>query len=225
MPALAAVAKALKFVPIVEVAKIKGCVLVMLALVPLVSATVPLRLLAAPWVVKSIALPAFSVVVPGTVSAPLWLMMPPAVTFRLPLLFKVRAGKAIFALALLKFSVKLRRLVSALRLVGMLAAAAILVRLKSCTALKVAPLLNVIALFRLFAWSRMMSAPAVFSVRVKRPVAAAACVSAPTCVKLPLAVRFKSPVPTEEVPSVSAPLLTSDTVLLPVLLKETAPLK
>lgn len=66
---------------------------------------------------------------------------------------------------------------------------------------------------------------ALFCVKVKRPVAAAACVIAPIWVMLPLAVKFKSPVPTEEVPRLKAPPLTTETVLLPVLLKDTAPAK
>ena len=66
---------------------------------------------------------------------------------------------------------------------------------------------------------------AVFSVSVKTPVAEAACVIAPVCVILPLAVRFKSPVPTEELPRIKAPPFTSETSLLPELLRETAPVK
>jgi len=131
MPALAAVAMAVKFVPIVEVAKFNIWVLVMVAVVPLVKATLPVKLLLLPLVVKSIAVPAFRVVVPGTTTAPVSLMAAPAVRERFPLLFKVTAGKTIFAAALLKLSVKLRKAVSAPRWVGAAAAALIFVRLKS----------------------------------------------------------------------------------------------
>jgi len=51
--------------------KINACVLVSVAEVPLVKATAPVKLLPLPLVVKSIAVPAFKVVVPGTVTAPL----------------------------------------------------------------------------------------------------------------------------------------------------------
>jgi len=131
MPALAAVAIAVKFVPIFEAAKFKVLVLVMVAVVPLVKATLPVKLLLLPLVVKSIAVPAFRVVVPGTTTAPVSLMAAPAVRERFPLLFKVTAGKTIFAAALLKLSVKLRKAVREPRLVGAAAAALLLVRLKS----------------------------------------------------------------------------------------------
>lgn len=51
-------------------AKFSSCVLVMLADVPLVKATLPVKLLLAPLAVKSIEVPAFKVVVPGTLRAP-----------------------------------------------------------------------------------------------------------------------------------------------------------
>ena len=70
MPAPAAVAIAVKFVPIVDAAKFKVLVLVMLVDVPLERLTTPVKLLAAPLVVKSIDPPAFNVVVPGTVIVP-----------------------------------------------------------------------------------------------------------------------------------------------------------
>src|ERR1700722_8103968 len=99
MPAPTAVATAVKLLPIVEAAKFKVLVLVMLAVVPLVSATLPVKLLAVPLVVKSIEVPAFKVVVPGTVTVPASLMAAPAVKERLPLLVKVMAGRAMFAAA------------------------------------------------------------------------------------------------------------------------------
>ena len=70
MPALAAVAMAVKFVPMLETAKFKVLVSVIVAVVPLVKATLPVRLLLAPLVLKSIEVPALSVVVPGTVTVP-----------------------------------------------------------------------------------------------------------------------------------------------------------
>ena len=62
---------AVKLLPIVEAAKFKAWVLVMLAVVPLLKVTVPVKLLLLPLVVKSIEVPAFSVVVPGTMTVPL----------------------------------------------------------------------------------------------------------------------------------------------------------
>ena len=149
MPALAAVAIAVRLVPIFEAAKFKVLVLVMVAVVPLVKATFPVKLLLPPLVVKSIEVPAFKVVVPGTTTVPPSLIAAPAVKERLPPLFRVTAGRAMFAAALLKLSVKLRRLLKEARLVGSEAEALLLVRLKSCTLPKVPP--KVIAPLRLFA--------------------------------------------------------------------------
>ena len=70
MPALAAVAIAVKFVPMFEIAKFKGLVSVIVAVLPLVKATLPVKLLLVPLVVRSMEVPAFKVVVPGTVSVP-----------------------------------------------------------------------------------------------------------------------------------------------------------
>ena len=70
IPALAAVAIAVKLVPMLEAAKFRVLVSVIVAVVPLVKATLPVRLLLAPFVVRSIEVPAFKVVVPGTVSVP-----------------------------------------------------------------------------------------------------------------------------------------------------------
>ena len=103
----------------------------MVAVVPLVKATLPVKLLLPPLVVKSIDVPAFKVVVPGTVTVPASVIAAPAVSERLPLLVKVILGTAIFAAALLKFKVKLRRLLSEERLLGTEAEALVLVRLKS----------------------------------------------------------------------------------------------
>src|SRR5579864_5482467 len=64
-----------------------------------------------------------------------------------------------------------------------------------------------------------------FSVSVKTPVAEAAWVMAPVSVILPLAVRLRLPVPTEEAPRLKAEPLTRETLLLPELLRETAPVK
>src|SRR5690348_12745679 len=100
---------AMKFVPMVEVAKCKGWVFVIVVVVPLTKAAVPVRLLLLPFVVKSIEVPAFKVVVPGTTTEPVWLIAAPAAKDKLPLLFRVRVGKIIFAEALLKFTVKLRK--------------------------------------------------------------------------------------------------------------------
>ena len=151
MPALAAVATAVKFVPMLEAAKFKVLVSVIMAVVPLVRATLPVKLLLAPLVVKSIEVPAFKVVVPGTVTVPVSLMAAPAVKERLPPLFKVMDGIAIFAAAFEKFSVKLRSAVSDVKLVGMAAAALLFVRLKSCTLPSVAPEAQVMAPLMLFA--------------------------------------------------------------------------
>jgi len=131
MPALAAVAIAVKFVPIVEVAKFKVLVFVIVAVVPLANATLPVKLLLLPLVVKSIEVPAFKVVVPGTTTAPASLIAAPAVNDKLPLLVSVKLGKAILAEALLKFRVRLRRLLKDARLVGTEAEALLLLRLKS----------------------------------------------------------------------------------------------
>src|SRR5579863_5936829 len=109
MPALAAVAMAVKFVPMFEVAKFKGLVSVIVAVLPLVKATVPVKLLLAPLVLKLMEVPAFKVVVPGTVRVPVWLIAPPAVSERLPLFVKVRAGRLRLAEALLKLRVKIGR--------------------------------------------------------------------------------------------------------------------
>ena len=134
---------AFKSVPIVEVPKFKFKVLLTLAEVPLDSDTAPVKLLAPPFVVKSIEVPAFRVVVPGTVIEPDWLMAAPAVRFKLPL--SVKTGITILALALLKFKVKLRNAVSEVRLVGAAAAALTFVRLKSCTLPSVAPVAKLMA--------------------------------------------------------------------------------
>ena len=71
----------------------------------------------------------------------------------------------------------------------------------------------------------MMFAVPVFSVSVMTPIVLAACVRAPVSETFPLAVRFKLPVPTEEVPRTKARLLTRETAELPELLRETAPVK
>lgn len=122
---------AVKLVPMLDAAKFKVCVLVRVVVVPLMSATLPVRLLLLPLVVKSIEVPASRVVVPGTTKVPDWLIVPPEVASRLPLLFKVKAGRTRLAEAELKFKVKLRKAESELRLVGVAAAAFVLVRLKS----------------------------------------------------------------------------------------------
>jgi len=70
MPAPAAVAMAVKSLPMVEAAKVSARVLVRVAVLPLVNATGPMKLFALPLVVKSMEVPAFKVVVPGTVRAP-----------------------------------------------------------------------------------------------------------------------------------------------------------
>jgi len=131
IPALTAVAIAVKFVPILEAAKFKVLVFVIVAVVPLVRATLPVKLLLLPLVVKSIEVPAFKVVVPGTTTVPASLMAAPAVNDKLPLLVNVKLGKTMFAEALLKFKVKLRRLVKDVRLVGAAAEALLFARLKS----------------------------------------------------------------------------------------------
>ena len=56
---------------ILEVLKDKVCVLMMLVLVPLVRATLPVKLLAVPLALKSMKVPALKVEVPGTVSVAL----------------------------------------------------------------------------------------------------------------------------------------------------------
>ncbi len=104
---------------------------VIVALVPLVSATLPVKLLLAPLVLKSIEVPAFKVVVPGTVTVPLSLIDPPEVKKRLPPLFKVTEGNTMLAEALLKLAVRLRKAVKEVKLLGNEAAALVLVRLKS----------------------------------------------------------------------------------------------
>jgi len=88
---------ALRWVPMFEAEKSRACVLVSVAEVPLVKATAPVKLLLLPLVVKSIDVPAFKVVVPGTTTAPLWLRVPPAVSDKLPPLFKVKAGTSMLA--------------------------------------------------------------------------------------------------------------------------------
>lgn len=60
---------AVRFVPMFEAAKLRVFVSLMAAVVPLVKLTAPTRLLLVPLVVKSIEVPAFKVVVPGTVTA------------------------------------------------------------------------------------------------------------------------------------------------------------
>lgn len=60
---------AVRFVPMLEAAKFKVLAFVIVAEVPLVRATAPTKLLLPPFVVKSIEVPAFKVVVPGTVIA------------------------------------------------------------------------------------------------------------------------------------------------------------
>ena|SRR5277367_2399265 len=150
MPALAAVAIAVRFEPMFEAAKFKVLVSVMVAVVPLVKATLPVKLLLEPLVVKSIEVPAFKVVVPGTTTVPLSLIAAPAVKERLPLLVKVIVGRAMLAAAFEKLIVKLRRLVKEVRFVGREADALVLARLKSCTLPRVAPLAKAIEPLRLF---------------------------------------------------------------------------
>lgn len=109
---------AVKFVPMFEVAKFKARVFVIVDEVPLLKATLPVKLLAEPLVVKLIEVPAFKVVVPGTVTVPVWLMASPAVKTKLPPFVKVTEGRTIVAVGLLKFSVKLRKFVSEVKFVG-----------------------------------------------------------------------------------------------------------
>ena len=84
------------------------------SLAPLLDKVIaPVKLL--PAVVKVIALaPALKFAVPGTVIAPVCVIAPPAVAFKLPLLVKVTAGNAIAALS--NVIVKLRKLVSPVKL-------------------------------------------------------------------------------------------------------------
>ena len=60
--------------------------------------------------------PAVKLEVPGTVKTPVWVIAPPAVATKLPPAFSVRVGRAIPVLV--KFNVKLRKLLKLARLVG-----------------------------------------------------------------------------------------------------------
>ena len=72
-------------------------------------------------------LPAIKFEVPATAKAPVCVMAPLAVALREPV--KVRAGRAMPAA--LKFSVKLRKLVSEVKFVGKFAETLLLLKLKS----------------------------------------------------------------------------------------------
>ena len=117
-------------------------------LVPvLVKVTAPVILLF--WVSVIALAPALNKAVPGTTKAPVCVIAPPAVADNDPPLFKVKAGKAIPALA--KLTVRLRRVVREVKLVGNVAAALIFVRLTSKTLFKVAPAAKLSAPLRLLA--------------------------------------------------------------------------
>ena len=80
-------------------------------------ATAPVKALLC---VKVMALaPALKLEVPGTVKAPVWVMAPPAVTDKLPPEVSVSAGKVIAVVV--KFKVRLRKLVKLARFVGSVA--------------------------------------------------------------------------------------------------------
>ena len=179
--------------------------------------------------VKSLV-PVFSVIanapvvkfaVPGTVNAPAWEMMPPAVTDKLPPACKVVAGNETAALS--NCSVRLRRFVNDPILVGTVDDALISRNPTSRMLASVPP--NAIVPLRLFACVlSSMSLLATDEAMVTAP-ADAACVIAPFCVMPPPAVSPSVPAPTDEVPTTSAAEFVSATLLAPLLFSDTAPVK
>ncbi len=163
--------------------------------------------------------PVVKLEVPGTVKAPLWVITPPAVTDKLPPACSVAVGSATAALSYR--SVRLRRLVSALS-VGTVALALVLRSPTSRMLAGVPP--NPTAPLRLLACVlSKMSLLAAVTVSVTAP--AAAWVIAPVSVMLPPAVIPNVPVPTLEAPNTMALVSVTATLLLPVLLSETASVK
>ena len=102
--------------PTVILPKLRAPLLVRLTLEPslLLSVTAPVKLLF--WVKVMAFAPTVKLDVPGTVSAPLCVTAPAAVTTRLPPLVRVSAGKVMPVL--LKFKVRLRKLLKLARLLG-----------------------------------------------------------------------------------------------------------
>src|ERR1700690_2911460 len=207
-----------RFRPMVEAPSVRAAPLVTdTSLAPLLlSETAPKKSLAWPSVIG--LAPVVKEAVPGTVAAPDCVMAPPAVTARLPPLVSVSAGRPIAAL--LKVSVRLRRLPSPAKL-GRAAAAFVLRRLTSLMFEAVPPNTGAVAP-KLLAWvPRRMSEPAAVTERVVVPPLA---VIAPVSVMLPPAITERL-APMAEVPRARAAPLVTATSFAPELLSATAPVK
>ena len=188
------------------------------ALTSLICVVVPARL-TTPWKsfaeVRVIVLPAVTVVVPATRSAPLSLIALPAVATRFPV--SVVVGRMSDAAALPNTTV---RLFSPAGSVGSEAAALSLRRPMSwyVPPAKLTPPVKLLACVR----SASTLAPATVSVTAPAP---ACCVIAPVCVTFPPARRFRVPLPMLDGPSTSAFVSPRATLFAPLLFKLTAPPK
>lgn len=156
---------------------------------------------------------------PGTVSAPVCVIAPPAVADRLPPAANVNAGKLIAAA--LNSNVKLRKLLSDVKFVGKAALLLILRNPTSRMLVSVPP--KVTAPVMLFACvCREMSLFIAVDAIVNAP-AEVACVIAPDCVIAPPDVNDSVPLPTLDVPMIRAILFVKATLFAPLLESDTAP--
>lgn len=153
-------------------------------------------------------------VVPGTVMIPVWLILPPAVTVRLPPLVSVVDERVMPALSYC--SVKLRKLAR----LDKLARVGDELILRNATSFH--DPLSVILPLKLLAEVFSSRLDNVVVVSVIAP-ALAACVMAPDCETAPPAVIKRLPLPIVEVSKTKAPLLLRATVKAPLLFSETAP--
>jgi len=207
--------------PTEEVPRLKAILLIRatLLLPVLVKETSPVKLLLC---VKLIALdPALKLAVPGTVKAPVSLMVPPARATRLPLLCSVKAGKLMPVLV--NCRVRLRKLERLAKLVGSVAPLSMFCNLKSRILLKGVPKL-IVPLKSLAAVLRSIIDEAAVEAKLTAP-ALAACVMAPVSLRLPPLTIVREPLPRVEAASVKAPLLVNETALLLLLFSATAPVK
>lgn len=167
------------------------------------------------WVKVIALLPALKLAVPGIVKIPDCEIAPPAVKDNTPPLFKVTAGKLIGALV--KFKVKLRKLLSALKF-GALAPALILAKLMSL--ILPVPSVNTggVVPKSLFRFNKISTLEASVLMVVVPLVA----VIMPVCETVPPETRVKLR-PKVEVGRIVAMVLVTLTSLAPLLFKEIEP--
>ena len=182
----------------------------------LVNVTAPVKALFCPSVIA--LAPALKLDVPATVNTPDSEIAPPATATRLRP--TVMAGKAMPALS--NCNVKSRRLLKEARLVGINAPALVLRKLTS-RMLPSVPL-NVMAPLMLLALASNTSELAAVEERVITP-AEAACVMVPVSVMLPPETSVNEPLPTLALAMMNGLVLVTETLLLPLLLRVTAPVR